>query len=122
MLNKILKSVLISLVTIFSLTLNSCKKPADTIAIITIIDINGNTVEGARVTLHQDGQISQTGQYSEIFNEKFTDSSGKTEHTFEHEAILNIDVSKWEGTNELTGTNVVRLLKNKTVEKTIEID
>jgi len=39
-----------------------------------------------------------------------------------YEAILNIDVSKWVGYNELTGSNVIRLLKHKTVSKTIEID
>ena len=122
MLNKILKSVLISLFAIFSLSLNSCKKPPDTTAIITVIDINGDVVEGARVRLHQDGLISPAGQYSEVFNEQWTDSSGRTEHVFEHEAILNVDVSVWIGTNELTGTNVVRLLKNKTVSKTVEID
>jgi hypothetical protein len=122
MLNKILKSVLISMLAIFSLSLNSCKKPPDTMAIITVIDINGDVVEGAKVRLHQDGQISPGGHYSEVSDEKTTDSSGKTEHVFEHEAILNVDASIWIGTNELTGTNVVRLLKNKTVSKTVEID
>ena len=122
MLNKILKSILISVFAIFILSLNSCKKPADTMAIITVIDINGDVVEGAKVKLHQDGRISPGGQYSEVSDEKTTDSSGKTEHVFEHEAILNVDVSIWIGTNELTGTNVVRLLKNKTVSKTVEID
>ena len=61
------------------------------------------------------------GQYSEISDEKWTDNNGQTEHVFEHEAILNIDVSIWVGTNELTGNNVIRLLKNKTVTKTVAI-
>ncbi len=91
-------------------------------AIITVIDINGDVVEGAKVKLHQDGLISPTGQYSEVSDEQWTDSNGKTEHVFEHEAILIVDVSMWIGTNELTGTNVVCLLKNKTVSKTVEID
>ena len=122
MLNKIFKSFLIVAFSVFALTFNSCKKPDDTKAIITVVDINGAVVKDAKVRLHQDGQVSQSGQYSEITNEQWTDNNGQTEHVFEHEAILNIDVNIWIGTNELTGSNVIRLLKNKTVSKTIEID
>ena len=122
MLTKIFKSFLIVAFSVFALTFNSCKKPDDTKAIITVIDINGAVVKDAKVRLHQDGQVSQSGQYSEITNEQWTDDNGQTEHVFEHEAILNVDVNIWIGTNELTGSNVIRLLKNKTVSKTIEID
>ncbi|MBC8265360.1 MAG: hypothetical protein H8E84_00155 [Flavobacteriales bacterium] len=122
MLNKFFKSLLIGVFAVFFISLNSCKKPADTIAIITVVDVNGDIVQDARVRLHQDGQISMAGQYSIISDEQWTDYSGKTEHVFEHEAILNVEVSKWVGTNELKGNNVIRLLKNKTVSKTIEID
>ena len=95
MLNKIFKSLLIGAFAIFALTLNSCKKPEDTKASITVIDVNGDVVVGATVRLHQDGLISPSGQYSEASDEQKTDNSGKTEHVFEHEAILNIDVNKW---------------------------
>ena len=122
MLNKIFKSFLIVAFSVFALTFNSCKKPDDTKAIITVVDINGAVVKDAKVRLHQDGQVSQSGQYSEITNEQWTDDNGQTEHVFEHEAILNVDVNIWIGTNELTGSNVIRLLKNKTVSKTIQID
>ena len=47
---------------------------------------------------------------------------GKTSASPGYEAILNVSVNKWVGTNELKGENVVRLLKNKTVSKNIEID
>ena len=120
--NKIFKGLLITIFFIFAILLNSCKKPADTKAIITVVDINGAIVEGAKVRLHQDGQISQSGQYSEVSDEQWTDYNGQTEHVFEHEAILNVDISKWIGTNELVGSNVINLQKNKTVSKTIEID
>ena len=99
MLNKIFKSLLIGAFAIFALTLNSCKKPEDTKAIITVVDINGTVVKDAKVRLHQDGQISPSGQYSEVSDEQWTDASGQTEHVFEYEAILNIDVSKWVGSN-----------------------
>jgi len=122
MLNIIFKSALIGVFIIFAISLNSCKKAEDTKAIITVVDINGTVVKDAKVRLHQDGQISQAGSSSIISNEQWTDASGVTEHVFEHEAILNIEVSKWVGTNELMGSNVIRLLKHKTVSKTIEID
>ena len=122
MLNKIFKSFLIVAFSVLALTFNSCTKPEDTKAIITVVDVNRTVVKGAKVRLHQDGQVSQSGQYSEITNEQLTDDNGQTEHVFEHEAILNVDVNIWVGTNELTGSNVIRLLKNKTVTKTIEID
>ena len=104
------------------ISINSCKKPEDTKVIITVVDINGDAVQDAKVRLHQDGQISQSGQYSEVSDEQWTDNNGQTEHVFEYEAILNVSVNKWVGTNELKGENVVRLLKNKTVSKNIEID
>ena len=122
MLNKIFKSFLIVAFSVFTLTFNSCKKPDDTKAIITVVDFNGTIVPEAKVRLHQDGQVSQSGQYSEISDEQWTDNNGETEHVFEHEAILNVDVNIWVGTNEFTGSNVIRLLKNKTVTKTIAID
>ena len=120
--NKILNTVLIISFSFLAISFNSCKKAADTKAIITVIDINGVVVTDAKVRLHQDGLVSQAGQYSEVINEQWTDNNGQTEHVFENEAILKADVSKWVGTNELTGSNVVRLLKNKTVNKTIQID
>ena len=122
MLNKIFKSFLVVAFSVLALTFNSCTKPDDTKAIITVVDVNRIVVKGAKVRLHQDGQVSQSGQYSEITNEQLTDDNGQTEHVFEHEAILNVDVNIWVGTNELIGSNVIRLLKNKTVTKTIEID
>lgn len=120
--NKFFKFLFLGAIIAFMCTFGACKKDADTMAIITVIDVNGDVVKDARVRLHQDGQISQAGASSIISDEQWTDASGKTEHVFEHEAILNIDVSKWVGTNELTGSNVIRLLKHKTVSKTIEID
>ena len=122
MLNIILKSCLIVTFSLFAISIHSCKKPEDTKVIITVVDINGDAVEGAKVRLHQDGQISQAGQYSEVSDEQWTDNNGQTEHVFEYEAILNVSVNKWVGTNELTGENVIRLLKHKTVSKNIEID
>jgi len=120
--NKIFKSFLIVAFAFFTTSLNSCKKPEDTKAIITVIDVNGDVVVGATVKLHQDGLRSPSGQYSEVSDEQKTDNSGKTEHVFEHEAILKVDAYKWAGTDSIYGSNVIRLLKHKTVSKTIEID
>ena len=122
MLNIIFKSALIGAFIIFAISLNSCKKPEDTKAIITVVDINGIVVKDAKVRLHQDGQISQAGSSSIISDEQWTDASGQTEHVFEHVATLKIEVSKWVGTNELTGSSLISLLEYKTVSKTIEIN
>ena len=122
MLNKIFKSGLIGAFAIFAISLNSCKKAEDTKAIITVIDVNRGVVVGATVRLHQDGLISPSGQYSEASDEQKTDNSGKTEHVFEHEAILRADVYKWVGVDSIYGSNIINLKKNKTVSKTIEID
>ena len=122
--NKFLKSFLLGLTGLFLLTLTSCSKEAETKAIITVIDINKDPVQGAKVRLHQDGLISSTGNISQVFDEQWTDNNGQTEHVFEHEAILNVSVKKMlnNNTDSIIGENVIRLLKEKTVSKTVEID
>ena len=82
MLNKIFKSFLIVAFSVLALTVNSCKKPDDTKAIITVVDVNRTVVKGAKVRLHQDGQVSQSGQYSEITNEQWTDNNGNDCYNF----------------------------------------
>jgi hypothetical protein len=125
MLNKILKPVLL---VVFALVLTSsitsCQKAKDTIGVIIVKDINGNTVAGATVVLHQDGMTSPQGEDTNpaIKKDDITDANGRAEFTYELEAILNVDVVKEEGNNVYTGSNIIRLLKEKTVTKVIEIN
>ena len=125
MLNKIFKTVLLgvfSLVTITSVT--SCKKAKDTIGVIIVKDANGLNVPGAYVILHQDSLISPQGNYTNTDLKKtdYTDVNGRAEFTYELEAILNVEVRKNEGNNVYTGSNIIRLLKQKTVTKIVEIN
>jgi len=125
MLNKILKSVLLGVFAlVLTSSITSCQKAKDTIGVIIVKDINGNTVAGATVVLHQDGMTSPQGEDTNpaIKKDDVTDANGRAEFTYELEAILNVDVVKTEGNNVYTGSNIIRLLKEKTVTKVVEIN
>ena len=125
MLNKILKPVLLGVFAlVLTSSITSCQKAKDTIGVIIVKDINGNTVAGATVVLHQDGMTSPQGEDTNpaIKKDDVTDANGRAEFTYELEAILNVDVVKTEGNNVYTGSNIIRLLKEKTVTKVVEIN
>ena len=124
MLNRILKAFILgvfAVVTASSLT--SCQKNKETIGIIIVKDTNGNTVPGATIVLHQDGMISPQGNSTspDVRKSDITDASGQAEFTYELEMILNVEVEKVDGNDTYTGSNVIRLLKEKTVTKVVEI-
>ena len=125
MLNKILKSLLLGVfVLALSSSIVSCQKAKDTIGVIIVKDSSGALIEGATVTLSQDGLISPQGLETdpEINKEDITDANGRAEFTYNLEAILNVSVQKIDGNNILTGDEVIRLLKEKTVTKVVEIN
>ena len=59
---------------------------------------------------------------SSLTKSNVTDANGKVQFTYELEAILNVEATKTILPNTYTGKNIIRLLKGKTVEKTIEIN
>ena len=125
MLNRIFKTVLLgSLALVISTTFIACEKAKDTIGIIIVKDSNGNTVSGATVVLHQDGVISPQGNSSnpELRKTGVTDANGRAEFTYELEAIFQVDVEKIDGNNIYNGSNIIRLLKEKTVTQVVEIN
>jgi hypothetical protein len=125
MLNRIFKTVLLgSLALVISTTFIACEKAKDTIGIIIVKDSNGNTVSGATVVLHQDGAISPQGNSSnpELRKIDVTDANGRAEFTYELEAIFQVDVEKIDGNNIYNGSNIIRLLKEKTVTQVVEIN
>jgi hypothetical protein len=125
MLNRIFKTVLLgSLALVISTTFIACEKANDTIGIIIVKDSNGNTVSGATVVLHQDGVISPQGNSSnpELRKTDVTDANGRAEFTYELEAIFQVDVEKIDGNNIYNGSNIIRLLKEKTVTQVVEIN
>ena len=127
MLNKIFKQTILTLaVVILCFFFNSCAKEKETIGIVIVKDANGNAVKNAFVTLHQDDlPNSPSGQevLDDIRRENLkTDSNGRVEVIYELEAILNVDVWKPSGNDTLRGTDIIRLLKAKTVTKVVEVN
>ena len=125
MLNTIFRTViLVFFLSLISGAFSSCQKAKDTIGVIIVKDSFGNTVAGATVVLHQDGAISQQGNSTkpELRKTNTTDLNGRAEFTYELEAIFNIEAQKAEGNNVYTGSNVIRLLKEKTVTIVVEIN
>ena len=126
MLNRILKPViLVTLVISTVLTIGSCQKAKDTVGVIVVKDSNGNLVSGATVVLHLDSLAeNQQGNFynSNLRKTDITDASGRAEFTYELEAIFQVSVTKTQGNNTLTGSNVIRLLKEKTVTQEVRIN
>ena len=125
MLNKIFKTLILGVFSLAVTTsLTSCQKAKDTVGVIIVKNSNGNIVSGATVTLHQDGAISQQGNDTNpnLKKTNITDVNGRAEFTYELEAIFKVDVEKIDGNNIYTGSNVIRLLKEKTVTQVIEIN
>ena len=126
MLNGIFKPViLVTLVISTVLTIGSCQKAKDTVGVIVVKDSNGNLVSGATVVLHLDSLAeNQQGNFynSNLRKTDITDASGRAEFTYELEAIFQVSVTKTQGNNTLTGSNVIRLLKEKTVTQEVRIN
>tara|TARA_Y100000739_G_scaffold202112_1_gene187308 strand:+ start:143 stop:544 length:402 start_codon:yes stop_codon:yes gene_type:complete len=133
MLNKIFKTVILGFFPLIILTtITSCEKAKDTIGVIIVQDFTGNTVSGASVVLHQDGAIGPLGQGPNDHGEDvlpytirktdITDANGRAEFTYELEAILQVDVEKIEGNDTLRGSNIIRMIKEKTVTQVVEIN
>ena len=125
MLNRIFKPLILGVFAlVISSTFISCQKAKDTIGIIIVKDTNNNTIPGATVTLHRDGEISQqnTTTNPDLRKTNITDANGRAEFTYELEAIFQVDVEKIDGNNIYTGANVIRLEREKTVTQTVEIN
>ena len=125
MLNRISKTAISGVFTlVFLISFVSCEKAKDTIGVIVVKDSEGNTVSGATVVLHQDGLISQQGSatLTELRKTDVTDANGRAEFTYALEAIFQVDVEKIDGNNIYTGSNIIRLLKEKTVTQVVEIN
>jgi len=53
---------------------------------------------------------------------KWTDASGQAEFDYDLEAILNIEVVKYEGNDTLQGINIIRLERGQSITKVVEIN
>ena len=125
MLNKIFKLGLIgAFALVMTVTFTSCEKEKETTGVIIVKNSNGVVVPNASVTVFPDQTISPSGTYPDpsLTKSKWTDANGQAEFTYELEAILNIEVTKVDGNSTYTGVNIIRLLKEKTVTKVVEIN
>lgn len=126
MLNKNFKPVILITLILFTVFgIGSCQKAKDTIGVVVVKDSNGNLISGATVVLHLDSLAeNQQGNFynSNLRKTDITDASGRAEFTYDLEAIFQISVQKTQGNNTLTGYNVIRLLKEKTVTQEVRIN
>ena len=126
MLNKNLKPVILITLILFTVFgIGSCQKAKDTIGVVVVKDSNGNLISGATVVLHLDSLAeNQQGNFynSNLRKTDITDASGRAEFTYDLEAIFQVSVQKTQGNNTLTGSSVIRLLKEKTVTQEVRIN
>lgn len=115
------KSGVLIIFLFFSATFSSCEKEKDTIGIIKVVYSNGNLVNGATVLLSQNNTIPGTSPIPNLTQSHSTDASGKAEFTYRYEAILDVNVTKNSGNDTYTGGGVIRLLRGKTEQITVEI-
>ncbi len=98
----------------------ACKKTKPADAVVTVKDVQGNNVSGARVVLRQDSVVNPTtGIRADIFQEQTTSSTGEAFFSFELEAVLNCEITKDSITKN---DEYIRLEQNETVRKTIVLD
>lgn len=126
MLNKNFKPVILITLILFTVFgISSCQKAKDTIGVVVVKDSNGNLISGATVVLHLDSLAeNQQGNFynSNLRKTDITDASGRAEFTYDLEAIFQVSVQKTQGNNTLTGSSVIRLLKEKTVTQEVRIN
>ena len=125
MLNRILqKKSLFFLFFLIGILVSCTQEEKETKAIIIVKDFQNNTISGASVRLHQEGQISDQGEYTapSLDRTEQTDQSGRAQFTYDLEAILDVEVVKYSGNDTLQGKGIVRLLQGKTVSETIEVN
>ena len=119
--NLLKKSGVLIIFLFFSATFSSCEKEKDTIGIIKVVYSNGNLVNGATVSLSQNNTIPGTSPIPNLTQIHSTDASGKAEFTYRYEAILDVNVTKNSGNDTYNGSGVIRLLRGKTEQITVEI-
>jgi hypothetical protein len=121
---KILASLFSVTVVLLTLTFQGCKDPADTIAIVSVYDQNGNTVSGAAVKLL--GVDTDGNPGGRIDVDETSDGEGKATFNFNELykrgaagfAVLDVFASK----DTLEGRGIIKIEEEKTNYVTITIE
>ena len=103
-----------------STTFTSCEKANDTIGIIKVVNSSGQAMSGVTVILDQQNTIPGTDPIENLRKSGTTDATGKASFTYTHEAILDVNVNKISGNDTYLGSGVIRLLRGKTEQITVE--
>ena len=114
-----ISSVLFILLLV-STVFTSCTKEKDTIGIIKVVSSSGQAMSGVTVVLDQQNTEPGTDPIANLKQTKTTDASGRAEFIYTYEAILDVSVSKTSGNDTYQGSGVIRLLRGKTEQITIE--
>ncbi len=77
-------------------------------------------MSGVTVALDQPNSSPGTDPIENLTQTKITDVSGRAEFIYKYEAILDVTVSKISGNDTYEGSGIIRLLKGKTEQVTIE--
>lgn len=115
---KILFSLLILLFV--STTFTSCEKANDTTGIIKVVNSSGQVMSGVTVILDQQNTIPGTDPIEDLRRSGTTDATGKASFIYTYEAILDVNVNKNSGNNTYSGSGVIRLVRGKTEQITVE--
>lgn len=116
--HKILSTILLLFFT--TLVFNSCEKEKNTIGIIKVVNSSGQSMGGVTVVLNQQNTIPGTDPIDNLRKTGVTDATGKATFTYKHEAILDVSVNKNLGNDTYSGSGVIRLLRGKTEQITVE--
>ena len=116
--HKILSTILLLFFT--TLVFTSCEKEKNTIGIIKVVNSSGQSMGGVTVVLNQQNTIPGTDPIDNLRKTGVTDATGKASFTYKHEAILDVSVNKNLGNDTYSGSGVIRLLRGKTEQITVE--
>jgi hypothetical protein len=112
---RILYPLVIVFLLAFAVSQNACKKKKATEAEITVQDSTGRPLVGAIVYINSKNNTPP----GTVEDTQTTDNRGISFHTFENEAILQVEVTKTYGSVTVTGFGILRLEEGKKVELTI---
>ncbi len=115
---KILSSIL--LLFLITIIFTSCEKEKNTIGVIKVVNTSGQAMGGVTVVLNQQNTIPGTDPIENLRKTGTTDAMGKASFTYKNEAILDVNVNKTSGNDTYSGSGVIRLLRGKTEQITVE--